>query len=134
MQDRKISNLIQQLQQDHQDAPRYTWNNDEFCYKGHLYLRKQSTLKSKVVSCFHSSPTMGHSGFTKTYESVNHYFFSDDMKHLICNFVIKCDTCHCNKGETVKPSGTLQPLPLPPTIWTNISMDFIVSLPKSGYR
>jgi hypothetical protein len=31
----------------------------------------------------------------------------------------------------VKPHGTLQPLPLPPTIWTNISMDFIVGLPKS---
>jgi hypothetical protein len=34
----------------------------------------------------------------------------------------------------MKTSGTLQPLPIPPSIWTNISMDFIVELPKSGNK
>jgi hypothetical protein len=48
--------------------------------------------------------------------------------------VVECDTCQCNKGETVKPPGTLQPLSLPPTIWMDISMDFIVGLPKSGNK
>jgi hypothetical protein len=36
-----------------------------------------------------------------------------------------------NKKETVKSSGTLQPLPIPPAIWKDISMDFITDLPKS---
>jgi hypothetical protein len=36
-----------------------------------------------------------------------------------------------NKGETVKYLGTLQPLPIPTAIWRDISMDFIVVLPKS---
>jgi hypothetical protein len=53
------------------------------------------------------------------------------MKQEICNFVIECDVCQCNKGETVKPPGTLQLLPIPPAIWRDISMDFITSLPKS---
>jgi hypothetical protein len=39
-----------------------------------------------------------------------------------------------NKGETVKSSGTLQPLLIPPTIWKDISMDFIIDLPKSGNK
>jgi hypothetical protein len=54
------------------------------------------------------------------------------MKQNIYTFVVECDTFQQNKGEIVKTLGTLQPLPLPPTIWTDIFMDFIVFLPKSG--
>jgi hypothetical protein len=48
--------------------------------------------------------------------------------------VAKCDIFQRNKGETVKSLGTLQLLPIPPTIWRDISMDFIVGLPKSGNK
>jgi hypothetical protein len=54
------------------------------------------------------------------------------MKRDIHTFVAKCNTFQRNKGETIKTLGTLQLLPIPPTIWTNISMDFTIGLPKSG--
>jgi hypothetical protein len=56
------------------------------------------------------------------------------MKQDICNFVVECDVCQHNKRETIKSSGTLQPLPIPPVIWKDISMDFITGLPKSGNK
>jgi hypothetical protein len=56
------------------------------------------------------------------------------MKQDVCNFVGECDVCQCNKGETVKSPGTLQPLPIPLSIWRDISMDFIVGLPKLGNK
>jgi transposase InsO family protein len=56
------------------------------------------------------------------------------MKQDIHNFVVECDVCQCNRGETVKSPGTLQPLLIPPTIWQDISMDFIVDLPKVGNK
>ena len=62
------------------------------------------------------------------------FFFWDGMKHEVHNFVAECDVCQCNKGETVKYLDTLQPLPIPPTIWKDISMDFITDLPKSGNK
>jgi hypothetical protein len=87
-----------------------------------------------VLSELHATPTTGHSGFTKTYDRVKRSFFWDGMKHDIHNFLIECDVCQCNKGEIVKSLGTLQPLPIPPDIWKDISMDFITGLPKSGNK
>jgi hypothetical protein len=99
-----------------------------------LYLSKQSKLKSTVLSELHATPTVGHSGFTKTYDRVKRSFFWDGMKQDIRNFVAECEVCQRNKGETVKYLGTLQPLLIPPTIWKDISMDFITGLPKSGNK
>jgi hypothetical protein len=56
------------------------------------------------------------------------------MKQDIHNFVAKCDVCQGNKRETVKSLGTLQPLLIPPSIWKDITMDFITGLPKSGNK
>eukprot|EP00253_Pinus_taeda_P012917 PITA_12917 len=53
------------------------------------------------------------------------------MKKDILTFVAECDVCQCHKGETIKAPGTLQPLPIPTSIWTEVSMDFITGLPKS---
>jgi hypothetical protein len=80
IQDPKSLHMIQQLQTNAPAPPRYSWLQDELQYKGHLYLRKQSKLKSTVLSELHAIPTSGHSGFTKTYDRVKHSFFWDGMK------------------------------------------------------
>jgi hypothetical protein len=87
-----------------------------------------------VLSELHATPTVGHSRFTKTYDRIKRYFFWDGMKQDIHNFVIECDVCQCNKGETIKSPGTLKPLLIPPAIWKDISMDFITGLPKLGNK
>jgi hypothetical protein len=56
------------------------------------------------------------------------------MKQDFCKFVTECEVCQRNKGETVKSPGTLQPLLILPTIWKDISMDFITDLPKLGNK
>eukprot|EP00253_Pinus_taeda_P036585 PITA_36585 len=56
------------------------------------------------------------------------------MKKDILTFVAECDVCQRHKGETVKAPGTLQPLPISTSIWTEVSMDFITGLPKSGNK
>jgi hypothetical protein len=132
--DPKSSHLIQQLQSNSPVYPWYSWINDEFRYKGHLYLSKQSKIKSMVLSDLHATPTAGHSGFTKIYDQVKRSFLFEGMKQDLRNFVVECDVCQCKKGITVKSPSTLQLLPIPPAIWWDISMDFIVGLPKSGNK
>ena len=87
-----------------------------------------------VLSELHATPTTRHSGFSKTYDQVKHSFLGDGMKQDVHNFVAKCDVCQHNKGEIVKTPSTLQLLPIPPTIWRDITMDFIVGLPKSSNK
>ena len=53
------------------------------------------------------------------------------MKKDIYTFISECDICQRNKGELIRPLGTLQPLPIPTSIWIDISMDFIMGFPKA---
>ena len=53
------------------------------------------------------------------------------MRREIVEYVAKCFTYQQVKAEHQRPVGTLQPLPIPEWKWADISMDFIVGLPKS---
>ena len=57
------------------------------------------------------------------------------MKRDVAEYVALCDTCQHVKGEHQRPAGLLQPLKVPEWKWEEISMDFIVGLPRtqSGY-
>ena len=57
--------------------------------------------------------------------------FCDGLKYDIQNFVAECLVFHQNKVETIKTPGLLQPLSIPNQLWEEISMDFIIGLPKS---
>jgi hypothetical protein len=57
------------------------------------------------------------------------------MKRAIAEYVALCDNCQRVKAERQRPARLLQPLKIPEWNWEEISMDFIVGLPKtqSGY-
>jgi hypothetical protein len=77
---------------------------------------------------------VGHSSFQKTYAHARRSFFWAGLKKDILHFVTECEVCQRNKGETIKSPGSLQPLPIPASMWTDISVDFIVGLPKAGNK
>ena len=77
---------------------------------------------------------MGHLGFQKTYACALHSFFWAGMKKDIFHFVTECEVYQRNKGETIKSLGSLQPFPIPASMWTTISMDFIVDLCNVGNK
>jgi hypothetical protein len=56
------------------------------------------------------------------------------MKREIAKYVSECDTCQRVKASHLKVAGTLQPLPIPSWKWEDISMDFIVGLPKTSQK
>ena len=56
------------------------------------------------------------------------------MKTDVANLVNKCFVCQKVKIEHQKPIGTLQPLEIPECKWENISMDFMMGLPRTTSR
>ncbi|GKD31487.1 retrotransposable element Tf2 [Tanacetum coccineum] len=53
------------------------------------------------------------------------------MRKEVKQFVRDCEICQRYKPNLEAYPGLLQPLPIPTSIWTSISMDFIERLPKS---
>jgi hypothetical protein len=53
------------------------------------------------------------------------------MKIEIARYVAKCDTCRWVKAIHMKAAGPLQSLPIPTWKWEDISMNFIVGLPRT---
>ncbi|GKC09104.1 putative reverse transcriptase domain-containing protein [Tanacetum coccineum] len=54
------------------------------------------------------------------------------MKADIATYVSKCLTCGKVKAEHQRPSGLLVQLEIPQWKWDNITMDFVMKLPKSS--
>ena len=52
------------------------------------------------------------------------------MKIEIASYVARCDTCRRVKAIHMKAAGPLQSLPIPAWKWEDISLDFIVGLPR----
>ena len=88
-------------------------------------------LKPKVMSLVHDSPLGGHSGYLKTFHRAKREWFWKGMKKDLKGYIKGCELCQRIKHETSKPAGLLQPLEIPHTPWSSISMDFMEGLPKS---
>ena len=100
-------------------------------YKGRMVVPRKSELIPMLFQEFHASPTGGHNGEERTYQRMAAELFWVGMRKDISNMVKECETCQRSKVLSGSPSGLLQPLALPSTVWSDISMDFIEGLPNS---
>ncbi|WVZ52834.1 hypothetical protein U9M48_003854, partial [Paspalum notatum var. saurae] len=75
-------------------------------------------------------------GIIKMYHDLKERFWWYGMKRAVAEYVAVCDTCQRVKAEHQRPAGLLQPLKIPEWKWEEISMDFIVGLPRTqkGYN
>ncbi|WVZ97364.1 hypothetical protein U9M48_042910 [Paspalum notatum var. saurae] len=70
------------------------------------------------------------------YYDLKERFWWYGMKRAVAEYVAICDTCQRVKAEHQRPVGLLQPLKVPEWKWEEITMDFIVGLPRTqkGYN
>jgi len=70
-------------------------------------------LKRAILEEAHSSAYAMHLGSTKMYRTIRENYWWPSMKWEIAEYVAWCLTCQQIKAEHQKPSGMLQPLPIP---------------------
>ena len=110
--------------------PRFQFQDGLLYYEGLLYV-PEGPCRLRVLQSRHDFPSAGHFGYNKTMELISRDFWWPQMWKTVKDYVTTCDTCSRSKIPRHRPYGLLQPLPIPETPWTSISMDFIVDLPPS---
>jgi hypothetical protein len=73
---------------------------------------------------------MGHFGVKKTEDVLAAHFFWPKMRRDVERYVSRCTTCNKAKSR-LNPHGLYMPLPVPNVPWEDISMDFVLRLPRT---
>ena len=100
-------------------------------YKNRLFIQSKEDLLTEIAKGCHDSKQAGHFGQEKTIELVTRNFYWEKLADWINDYVRSCDECQHNKSARQTKYGLLQPLEVPYTAWTSISVDFITQLPES---
>ncbi|KAL5540979.1 hypothetical protein UlMin_043776 [Ulmus minor] len=87
---------------------------------------------SQLLSEAHATPYSVHPGATKMYQDLKGRFWWSGMKKEVAEYVAKCLICQKVKAEHQRPGGELQPLDIPEWKWDQITMDFVVGLPRTA--
>jgi ribonuclease HI len=101
------------------------WLKDRIC------VPRNNEIRNSILKESHNSRYSIHPGCTKMYKDLKVQFWWEKMREDIAEYVARCDTCQRLKAEHQRPIGLLQPLEIPTWKWDDISMDFIVGLPRT---
>jgi RNase H-like domain found in reverse transcriptase/Integrase zinc binding domain/Integrase core domain len=106
-----------------------------YIYDGYLFRIDKlciphSSLRRLLVHEAHSGGLMGHFGITKTLNMLQEHFYWPHMQKDVEKFCASCVDCMSAKSR-LNPHGLYTPLPIPSAPWEDISMDFIVGLPRT---
>ncbi|KAH9686181.1 Endonuclease [Citrus sinensis] len=106
------------------------YKHDGFLFRENKLCVPNSSLRELLVREAHGGGLMGHFGIAKTLDVLKEHFFWPHMKRDVERICEKCITCKHAKSR-VLPHGLYNPLPIPSEPWVDISMDFVLGLPKS---
>jgi hypothetical protein len=101
-------------------------------FNNRIVVPKNEEIRQQILDEAHLSRYSIHPGSTKMYHDLKQHYWWTKMKIKIARYVARCDTCRRVKATHMKTAGPLQSLPIPTWKWEDISMDFIVGLPRTA--
>ena len=106
------------------------YRHEDFLFREHRLCVPNCSVRDLLVRESHGGGLMGHFGVAKTLAMLQEHFFWPHMKRDVERICGRCVTCRQAKSR-VQPNGLYTPLPIPSSPWVDISMDFVLGLPRS---
>jgi hypothetical protein len=111
-----------------------TWNkyvlHDYLLYHANKFCVPASSVRLLFLQKTHGGALMGHFVVKKTKDVLAAHFFWPKMRHDVEHYVSQCTICNKAKPR-LNPNVLYMPLPIPSVPWEDISMDFVLVLPRT---
>ena len=104
--------------------------HDGFLFRANKICVPNCSIRLLLLQESHAGGLMGHFGWKKTYELLADHFYCPKMRRDVERLVQRCVTCHKAKSK-LNPHCLYTPLPIPNVPWEDISMDFVLGLPRT---
>ncbi|PKU77967.1 hypothetical protein MA16_Dca011587 [Dendrobium catenatum] len=101
-----------------------------FLFKHDLLCIPISSWRQHLIRETHCGGLAAHLGQDNTLRQLQARFFWPRLRRDTLRFVESCPICQAFKGGA-QNSGLYMPLPVPHSIWEDVSMDFILGLPRT---
>lgn len=104
--------------------------HDGFLFRANKLCVPNCSIRLLLLQEAHACGLMGHLGYKKIYELLSDHFYWSRIRRHVERFAQRCTTCHKAKSK-LNPHGLYTPLPTPSVPWEDISMDFVLGLPRT---
>ena len=97
---------------------------------GRFAVPRVPEIRDEIIADAHDQH--GHPGVTATVRILRRRFYWARMHDDVAEYIRRCGTCQTTKPGNWRKTGTSHPLPIATDMWTDIEVDFIPQLPRSG--
>jgi len=136
----EFDNIIELYSQDLEFSSIYTKSQHKLqggYYVNQGYLFREGKLciphgshRKLLIKESHEGGLMGHFGVEKTLSILRESFYWPHMRRDVQRYCYKCIACLQAKSRAM-PHGLYTPLPVACAPWEDISMDFVLGLPRT---